>query len=188
MKKFLITGLGNIGDEYKGTRHNIGFDIADALVERFGGKFTTGRLGDLAKIRHKGRLLIVLKPSTYMNLSGKSVRYWMNKEKITPDALLVISDDISLPTGKLRMKAKGGAGGHNGLQNIEEMIGTKQYPRLRFGIGHDFPPGGQSAYVLGKWTGEEKALIRERIPLFVDAILTFTTAGIQESMTRYNGK
>ncbi len=188
MKKYLITGLGNPGDEYRNTRHNIGFDVLDALAERFEVTFSPSRLGATAKIRHKGRLLLLLKPSTYMNRSGKAVRYWLQKENIPVENLLVVSDDLSLPPGTLRMKGKGGAGGHNGLQDIQDILGTTQYARLRFGIGNDFPEGGQTGYVLGKWTEGEQALIRERIPVFADAVLSFATAGLQHTMNAFNGK
>ena len=188
MKKYLITGLGNPGPGYAGTRHNIGFDILDALAREYEINFTPGRLGDIAKIRHKGRLIILLKPSTYMNLSGKAVRYWMQKEKIEVGNLLVVSDDLSLPVGALRLKGKGGAGGHNGLQNIQDILGTSTYPRLRFGIGNDYPKGAQSDFVLSPWKEEEMSLVEKRIPVFIQAILSFVTAGLNETMNRYNGK
>ena len=147
--KYLIVGLGNIGAEYAGTRHNIGFKVLDALAEASNAVFTTARYGDVAELKHKGRTLILLKPSTYMNLSGKAVRYWMEAEKIAPENLLVVSDDIALPFGTLRMRPRGSAGGHNGLKNIAELLGTEDYARMRFGVGGDFPKGHQVDYVLG---------------------------------------
>ena len=172
--KYLIVGLGNIGAEYAGTRHNIGFKVLDALAEASNAVFTTARYGDVAELKHKGRTLILLKPSTYMNLSGKAVRYWMEAEKIAPENLLVVSDDIALPFGTLRMRPRGSAGGHNGLKNIAELLGTEDYARMRFGVGGDFPRGHQVDYVLGEWSDEERKALPERLKVF-DAILSFTT-------------
>ena len=154
--KYLIVGLGNIGAEYADTRHNIGFKVLDCLAEQSNIAFTTGRYGATAELRHKGRTLVLLKPSTYMNLSGKAVRYWMETEKIAPENLLVVVDDIALPFGTLRMRQKGSAGGHNGLKNITELLGTEEYTRIRFGIGGDFARGQQVDYVLGSWSDEER--------------------------------
>ena len=169
--KYLIVGLGNIGAEYAGTRHNIGFKVLDALAEASNAVFTTARYGDVAELKHKGRTLILLKPSTYMNLSGKAVRYWMEAEKIAPENLLVVSDDIALPFGTLRMRPRGSAGGHNGLKNIAELLGTEDYARMRFGVGGDFPRGHQVDYVLGRGAqGAARAAqgVRRRDPFVHD--------------------
>ena len=184
--KYLIVGLGNIGAEYTNTRHNIGFKVLDALAEASNTSFTTQRYGDVAEAKFKGRTLILLKPSTYMNLSGKAVRYWLEAEKIEVDHLLIISDDINLPFGSLRMRPKGSAGGHNGLKNIAEMIQTEDYARIRFGVGGDFARGHQVDYVLGEWTIEEREEMAERLKVFVDAIRSFTTIGLGRTMNLYN--
>ena len=157
--KYLIVGLGNIGAEYADTRHNIGFNVLDALAGASNIAFTTDRYGAVAELRHKGRTLVLLKPSTYMNLSGKAVRYWLDREKIERENLLVVVDDIALPFGTLRMRTRGSAGGHNGLKSICELLGTEDYARIRFGIGGDFARGQQVDYVLGQWTEEELSLI-----------------------------
>ena len=181
--KYLIVGLGNIGAEYAETRHNIGFNVLDALAEASNTVFTTQRYGDVAEAKYKGRTLVLLKPSTYMNLSGKAVRYWMDAGKIPPESLLVVSDDIALPFGTLRLRPKGSAGGHNGLKNISELLGTEEYARMRFGVGGDFPKGHQVEYVLGEWTDEERKALPERLKVFVDAIRSFATVGTQLTMT-----
>ncbi|MDE6569373.1 MAG: aminoacyl-tRNA hydrolase [Alistipes sp.] len=186
--KYLIAGLGNIGAEYAETRHNIGFKVLDALAGASNTLFTTGRYGDLATLRHKGHSLLLLKPSTYMNLSGKAVRYWMEAERIAPENLLVISDDIALPFGTLRLRAKGSAGGHNGLKNIAELLGTEEFARMRFGVGGDFPRGHQVDYVLGEWTADERAALPERLKVFGDAVLSFATIGLARTMNEYNKK
>ena len=160
--KYLVVGLGNIGAEYADTRHNIGFKVLDCLAEQSNIAFTTGRYGATAELRYKGRTLVLLKPSTYMNLSGKAVRYWMEAEKIAPENLLVVVDDIALPFGTLRMRPKGSAGGHNGLKNITELLGTEAYARIRFGIGGDFARGHQVDYVLGSWSDEERTALPAR--------------------------
>ena len=180
--KYLIVGLGNIGAEYAGTRHNIGFNVLDALAEASNAVFTTARYGDVAQVKHKGRTLILLKPSTYMNLSGKAVRYWMEAEKIAPENLLVVSDDIALPFGTLRLRPKGSAGGHNGLKNIAELLGTENFARMRFGVGGDFPKGHQVDYVLGEWSEEDRKAMPERLKVFCDAILSFATIGVERTM------
>lgn len=187
MKKYLIVGLGNIGDKYDNTRHNIGFDILDFLANKQKVVFESAKLGAVTKFRHKGRLFILLKPATYMNLSGKAVRYWQTKEKIALENTLVICDDLSLPLGALRLKSKGGAGGHNGLQNIQDMLGTAQYPRLRFGIGNDFSRGKQVDFVLGKWKDDEREKLTPRIEKAAQAILSFGTAGLNNTMNGFNG-
>ena len=186
--KYLIVGLGNIGAEYAETRHNIGFNVLDALAEASNTVFTTQRYGDVAEAKYKGRTLVLLKPSTYMNLSGKAVRYWMDAGKIPPENLLVVSDDIALPFGTLRLRPKGSAGGHNGLKNISELLGTEEYARMRFGVGGDFPKGHQVEYVLGEWTDEERKALPERLKVFVDAIRSFATVGTQLTMTNFNKK
>ncbi|MBR5849682.1 MAG: aminoacyl-tRNA hydrolase [Alistipes sp.] len=186
--KYLIVGLGNIGAEYADTRHNIGFKVLDALAEASNTSFSTVRYGDLATVRHRGRQLLLLKPSTYMNLSGKAVRYWMEQEKIKPENLLVISDDIAIPFGQLRMRPQGSAGGHNGLKNIAELLGTEAYARMRFGVGGEFARGHQIDYVLGSWTEEERKALPERLKVFGDAILSFAAVGCQMTMNNFNKK
>ncbi len=178
--KYLIVGLGNIGAEYADTRHNIGFDVLDALAGASNAVFTTARYGDVAEARWKGRTLVLLKPSTYMNLSGKAVRYWMDATKVPLEHLLVVSDDIALPFGTLRLRPKGSAGGHNGLKNIAELLGTEEYARMRFGVGGDFPRGHQVDYVLGRWTDEERAAMPERLKLFGDAIRSYCNTGAED--------
>lgn len=180
--KFLITGLGNIGYEYEHTRHNVGFEIVDLLCRQLEGNWHDDHHGELAEVKFKGRTLLLLKPGTYMNLSGKAIRYWLQKEKISLENTLVICDDINLDFGKLRLRAKGSAGGHNGLKNIQELLGTDLYPRLRVGIGSDFGRGRQVNYVLGKWTEDEAAelsLIREKA---AEVIKAFVTVGITHAM------
>ena len=186
--KYLIVGLGNIGAEYADTRHNIGFDVLDALAEASNTSFTTDRYGAVATLRSKGHTLVLLKPSTYMNLSGKAVRYWMEAEKVAPENLLVVSDDIALPFGTLRLRPKGSAGGHNGLKNIAELLGTENFARMRFGVGGDFPKGHQVDYVLGEWSDEERKALPERLKVFGDAILSFTTIGLERTMNFFNKK
>lgn len=186
--KYLITGLGNIGDEYTNTRHNIGFIILDALAQAAGAKFESGRLGSVCKIKHRGRILVLVMPSTYMNLCGKSVKYWLNQEKIPIENSLTILDDIALPVGALRMKKKGGDGSHNGLTSIIEHLGTTEFPRLRIGIGDDFSRGSQSDYVLGKWTKAEEEVLIPRIKIATDIVKSFVSIGIGLTMTKYNKK
>ena len=165
MKKFLIVGLGNIGDTYTNTRHNIGFKIVDEVADEYNVTFETEKLGDVATFRFKGRTFILLKPSTFMNLSGKAVKYWMDKENIAVDNLLVVTDDLNIDFGTIRIKAKGSAGGHNGLKDIQEKLGTNTYPRFRFGVGSDYSKGRQVDYVLGEWNKEETSLLIERLPM-----------------------
>jgi len=184
--KYLITGLGNIGMKYDHTRHNIGFDILDHLAAKYDASFTQDQQGDIARIKHKGRSLILLKPSTYMNLSGKAVRLWATKEKIPLERILIVVDEVALPLGKIRIKGKGSSGGHNGLQNIEDMMGTSKYPRLRFGIGNDFPKGRQIDFVLGRWSETEEQVIQEALPTAVEAILSFCTIGLARTMNQFN--
>ena len=186
--KYLVVGLGNIGAEYTDTRHNIGFRVLDALAEASNISFMAGRYGSTTTLRHKGRQILLLKPSTYMNLSGKAVRYWMEQEKIPIENLLVISDDISLPFGQLRLRKKGSAGGHNGLKNISELLGREDYARMRFGVGGDFARGHQVDYVLGEWTDEERKAMPERLKIFGDAILSFACVGPDLTMNTFNKK
>lgn len=186
--KYLIAGLGNIGAEYADTRHNIGFRVLDALAAEAGATFRTDRYGSVAEIKHKGRTLVLLKPSTYMNLSGKAVSYWLKAEKIPVENLFVVVDDIALPFGSIRIRSKGSDGGHNGLKNIAELLGRTDYARLRFGIGGDFPKGYQVDYVLGEWTPEEKAAMPERLAVAGDAVRSFGTAGLERTMNAFNNK
>ncbi len=186
--KYLIACLGNIGVEYVNTRHNIGFVIADALIGDLKGKFETERLASVARLKFKGRTLVVIKPTTYMNLSGKSVKYWMTKEKITADKLLVVLDDIALPPGTLRLKKQGGDAGHNGLTDIIDKLGINVFPRLRVGIGNDFPRGYQVDYVLGEWSRSETDLLIPRVEKAVEIIKSFTTLGIDRTMNLFNNK
>lgn len=184
--KYLIAGLGNIGDEYANTRHNIGFSVVDGLAGD--AKFTQDRHAFVAEIKFKGRTLVLIKPTTYMNLSGKAVQFWLQTEKIPLENLLVVTDDIALPFGTIRIKAKGSDGGHNGLKHIQEILGTAEYARLRFGVGSEFSKGRQSDYVLGKWNEEERKTLPERVQKCTEAVKAFTTIGIQLTMTNYNGK
>ena len=188
MKKFLIVGLGNIGDKYVSTRHNIGFKILDALAEKEDLKFETQKLGDLTTYKFKGRTFILLKPSTYMNLSGKSVQYWLTKEKIPIENLLVVTDDLNLPFGTLRLKTKGSDGGHNGLKDIQAKLNTTKYNRFRFGISDTFSKGRQVDYVLGEWNTEETQKLPERLEIAIELIKSFGTAGISNTMNTFNGK
>jgi PTH1 family peptidyl-tRNA hydrolase len=187
MKKILLVGLGNPGEEYAHTRHNIGFQVLDAMASAHKVRFELVRHGWLAQFRSKGALFMLLKPNTYMNLSGKAVQYWLSEEHIASEAMLVITDDLALPFGVLRMKGKGGDGGHNGLKSIEQALQTQNYARLRFGVGSDFQKGQQVDYVLGKWNSEEHAALSERIDRAVQASIAFGAAGLQLAMTQFNG-
>ena len=186
--KYLIAGLGNIGSEYAETRHNIGFKVLDALAAASNAVFRTERYGDVAEMRFKGRTFLLLKPSTYMNNSGNAVRYWLRKEKVEPAELLVVLDDLALPLGTIRMRAKGNDGGHTGLKSIDACIGTNAYPRLRCGIGHDFRQGQQVDYVLGEWLPEEKETLRSVIGMASEAVLSFGTQGVERTMNLFNKK
>ncbi|MFK7783282.1 aminoacyl-tRNA hydrolase [Psychroserpens sp.] len=188
MKKFLIVGLGNIGSQYANTRHNIGFKVLDALAEKEDLKFETQKLGDLTTYRFKGRTFILLKPSTFMNLSGKAVLYWLTKEKIPLENLLIITDDLNLPFGSLRLKTKGSDGGHNGLKDIQDKLQSTKYNRFRFGISDVFSKGRQVDYVLGEWTDEESDKLKERLDKSIELIKSFGTAGISNTMNTFNGK
>jgi len=184
--KYLIVGLGNIGDEYKDTRHNIGFTVLDAMAAASNVSFLDKRYGAICRLKYKGRDLILLKPSTYMNLSGNSVSYWLKKENIPVENMLVIVDDLALPPGSIRMRQKGSDGGHNGLAHITAVLGTEEYPRIRFGIGNGFGKGSQINYVLGTWNQEEKKLLEQRISIVVDMIRSFAFAGTELTMTAFN--
>lgn len=188
MKKFLIVGLGNIGAEYANTRHNIGFKVLDFLAKQESLDFQTVKLGALAEYKVKGRTLLLLKPNTYMNLSGKAVQYWMEKEKIAKENILVITDDLNLPFGTIRIKPKGSDGGHNGLKSIQQILNTADYPRFRFGISDDFKKGRQVDYVLGEWDDDEKNKLPERLEMSVKAIQSFALSGLGNTMSDYNGK
>lgn len=188
MKKTLIVGLGNIGAEYQHTRHNIGFDVLDELSNQEGFAFETQKLGQVAWHKYKGRILIFLKPNTYMNLSGKAVKYWMQQEKISQNNILVITDDLNLDFGTIRMKSKGSDGGHNGLKDIQLKLQTHEYPRLRFGIGASYQKGRQVDYVLSPWSPEEKKALPERIDTCAKMVLSFATVGLQNTMNLFNGK
>ncbi len=186
--KFLIVALGNIGDEYANTRHNIGFIVADAIAQEAEAIFKSERYASVTRIKYRGKILVIIKPSTYMNLSGKAVRYWMEKESIPADRTLVITDDIALPLGTLRLRKKGGAGGHNGLENIILTLGSELFPRLRIGVGNDFAQGYQSDYVLGKWTGEEENILIPKVKTAIEMVQSFMVRGIDQTMTNYNNK
>ena len=186
--KHLIVGLGNIGDEYRDTRHNIGFMILDALAKASNISFTTERYGDIGRGRIKNQQVTLLKPSTYMNLSGNAVRYWKEREGVEVNDILVLVDDIALPFGTIRIKPSGSDAGHNGLKNIAQMLGTQAYPRLRFGVGNDFPRGCQIDYVLGQFTPEQRIELPARIDVAVDAVKDAVLAGLQDAMCKYNNK
>lgn len=184
--KYLLVGLGNVGTEYDGTRHNIGFRVLDALAEASNISFEDKRYGFVGKGRIKNAEVVLLKPSTFMNLSGNAVRYWLNEEKIEPENMLIICDDIALPVGKLRMKPSGSDGGHNGLKHIASVLCSQQFARLRFGVGNDFPRGGQCDFVLGQFAPEDADVLNEKVGLAVEAIKAFCLSGIQFAMNHYN--
>ena len=186
-KKYLIVGLGNIGADYVRTRHNIGFKVIEKLAQLNDASFETKKLGDLASFKFKGRTFLLLKPNTYMNLSGKAVKYWLEKESIPHENLLIITDDLNLPFGTLRLKTKGSAGGHNGLKDIQDKLNTSQYNRLRFGISDEFSKGRQVDYVLGEWTTEESEKLQERLEHCSEFIKNFVMAGVQNAMNTFNG-
>jgi PTH1 family peptidyl-tRNA hydrolase len=184
--KYLIVGLGNIGDGYADTRHNIGFTVLDAMAKASNTSFTDKRYGSICQVKIKGRTLILLKPSTFMNLSGNAVRYWINKENIPLENLLVIADDLALPTGSIRLRSKGGSGGHNGLHHISEILSSNDYARIRIGIGNNFRKGNQVDYVLGIWTDVEKNFLTPRISIVIEMIKSFSTSGVELTMTAFN--
>jgi len=186
--KYLIVGIGNKGEEYAETRHNIGFKVAEKIAEKLEAPFKSSNFGLLAEGKYKGRKVFVLKPDTYVNLSGNAVKFWMQKENIPLENVLIVADDLALPFGSLRMKMKGSHGGHNGLRNIEAVLNNNQYTRLRFGIAAEFKEGQQVDYVLGQWNETEKETLQERIEKFSQAALSFVFAGVQNTMTAFNGK
>jgi PTH1 family peptidyl-tRNA hydrolase len=186
--KFLIVGLGNAGNEYAHTRHNIGFDVVNAFVIKHGGNFHTGRLAYAANIKWKGKTFICICPTTYMNLSGKAIKYWMDKEKIVLENILVVVDELALPLTKLRLRPGGSDAGHNGLRSVQESLGTTEYPKLRFGIGNDFSKGMQSDFVLSKWRKEEEPLVKLKIEKSVEVIEIFAVQGITAAMNEINNK
>ncbi|MEN9598225.1 MAG: hypothetical protein RL596_536 [Bacteroidota bacterium] len=186
MHRFLIVGLGNIGEEYKHTRHNIGFDVLDAFVRKHNVFFTTGRLADVAEVKWKGKTFICIKPTTYMNLSGKAFKYWLDKEKLSIEQTLTIVDELALPIDKLRLRGSGSAGGHNGLKDIELTLGTDAYARLRFGIGNNYPKGRQADFVLSKWLPDERLMVDQKIPACLDIIEAFAAMGLQKAMNMAN--
>ena len=188
MSKFLIAGLGNIGGEYEMTRHNAGFLVADEVAQACAASFDSDRYASVARGKYKGRQLVIIKPSTFMNLSGKAVAYWLQAEKIPLENLLVLVDELALPFGKIRLGPKGSDGGHNGLKSIQEILGTTSYPRLRFGIGKEFSKGHQVDYVLGKWDDEQMPLLQARIRTAADAVMAFSFTGLQRAMNAYNEK
>jgi PTH1 family peptidyl-tRNA hydrolase len=186
--KYLIVGLGNTGNEYAHTRHNIGFDVVNAFVHKHGGTFSIDRLAYRAEVKWKGKKIICICPTTYMNLSGTAVKYWMDKEKIAAENILVILDDIALPLSKLRVRPGGNDGGHNGLKSINEVLGLKNYPRLRFGIGNNYPKGMQADFVLSRWKKEEEPLVKKKIELALEVIESFAFAGLTTAMNQINNK
>ena len=186
MSTYLVAGLGNIGDEYAHTRHNIGFDVVDHFSAVHGVAFQTGRLANVSRVRIKGRTIVCIKPTTYMNLSGRSVRYWMDAEKVPLERLIVVLDELALPLSGIRLKMRGSDGGHNGLKSIQESLGTQEYPRLRFGIGNDYPKGMQVEYVLGRWREAELPLVRLKIAKCAELIESFVFSGPDATMTAFN--
>lgn len=186
--KYLIVGLGNPGGKYIETRHNIGFKVIERIATESEVIFETGRLGDLAEVKYKGRTLVLLQPSTFMNLSGKALNYWMQHEKIPLERVLIVTDDLALPFGKIRMKGKGSDGGHNGLKDIIATLGHANFARLRFGVGSEFSKGQQVDYVLGEWSSEERETLSERIQVAADAVKSFATIGIERTMNFWNNK
>jgi peptidyl-tRNA hydrolase, PTH1 family len=186
MSKFLIVGLGNIGSEYANTRHNIGFDVVHAFVKKHGGDFRVDRLAYVANVKWKGKSIVCICPTTYMNLSGKAFKYWMDKENIPLENTLTVVDEVALPLDKIRLRPSGSAGGHNGLKDIQNTLGTDNYPKLRFGIGNNYPKGMQADFVLGKWLKAEEPTVLHKIDKCIDIIESFITTGIERTMTTFN--
>ncbi len=186
MSKFLIVGLGNIGSEYANTRHNIGFDVVNAFAKKQGGNFTVERLAYVATVKFRGKVVVCVCPTTFMNLSGKAFKYWMDKEKVSLENTLTILDDVALPVDKIRLRPGGSAGGHNGLKDIQATIGTDQYPKLRFGVGNNYPKGMQADFVLGKWLKAEEPTVLLKIEKCIDIIESFIVAGIGQTMSDFN--
>lgn len=188
MQKYLIIGLGNIGAQYENTRHNIGFKVVEEVAKKVDAKFSPSNFGEVAQFKYKARPVMLLKPNTYMNLSGDAVRFWMKKENISLENIFVITDDLNLPFGTIRMRGKGSDGGHNGLKDIQNKVGGQNYARLRFGVGNEFSEGKQVDYVLGDWSAEENEKMNERLNLAADAVLSFIFQGLGNTMNQYNGK
>jgi PTH1 family peptidyl-tRNA hydrolase len=186
--KILLVGLGNVGDEYAHTRHNIGFDVVNAFVQRHQGSFRVDRLAYVADVKWKGKQFICICPTTYMNLSGRAVKYWMDKEKVEPSSVLVVVDDLAIPLDKIRIKPSGSDAGHNGLKSIQESLGTTQYPKIRFGIGSDYPRGKQADFVLSKWKSTEEKQVADKIAHCVDAIEVIASQGLEVAMNQFNQK
>jgi PTH1 family peptidyl-tRNA hydrolase len=186
MSKYLIVGLGNIGDEYANTRHNIGFDVAFSFVQKHGGQFKVDKLAFVAEVKWKGKIFVCVCPTTYMNLSGRAFKYWQEKEKVPLENTLTIVDDLALPLDKIRIRKSGSHAGHNGLKDIQNILGTDEYPKLRFGIGNQFPKGMQADFVLGKWKQDELPLVKLKIEKSVEIIESITKIGIDKTMTQYN--
>ena len=186
MSKYLIVGLGNIGMEYAHTRHNIGFDVVSAFAIKHGGFFSTGRLAEVCEVKWKGKIFICIKPTTYMNLSGKAFKYWIDKEKLSLENTLTIVDELALPLSRIRLRPSGSSGGHNGLADIEITLGTNKYPRLRFGIGNNYPKGMQAEFVLSKWFPEEIHIVNKKIEACIETIENFATIGIERTMNIIN--
>lgn len=188
MQKYLIVGLGNIGEKYAETRHNIGFDVLEKMAEKAEQKFVNSNFGEIAQFKFKSRPVTLLKPNTYMNLSGKAVKFWLDKENIRLENLLIVTDDLNLDFGTIRMRGKGSDGGHNGLKNIQDVLQTTKYPKLRFGIGNKYEQGRQIDFVIGKWTQEERTQLPERISCMSEAAYSFIFNGLSNAMNQYNGK
>jgi PTH1 family peptidyl-tRNA hydrolase len=186
MSKFLIVGLGNIGAEYAHTRHNIGFDVVEAFVRKMNGAFSPERLADRAEVRWKGKIFVCIKPTTYVNLSGRAFKYWMDKEKVALENTLTIVDDLAIPLSKLRLRPGGSHGGHNGLSDIQAVLGTDQFPKLRFGIGNNFPRGMQVDFVLGNWQPEEQPIVNQKIAACMETIENIAVIGIERTMNLIN--
>jgi peptidyl-tRNA hydrolase, PTH1 family len=186
--KFLIVGLGNIGAKYESTRHNIGFKALDFVAEQSSAFFIEEKYGEISSFKYKGKNIFLLKPNTFMNLSGSAVRYWITKLKIDVEHLLVVTDDLNLEVGNLRMKKNGSDGGHNGLKDIQQILSSSQYPRLRIGVGNNFPKGGQIDYVLGEWTEEEHLILDQKMEIIKEMVLSFCFAGIENTMNKFNNK
>lgn len=186
MSKYLIVGLGNIGDEYANTRHNIGFEVVFSFVQKHGGQFKVDKLAYVAEVKWKGKIFVCVCPTTYMNLSGRAFKYWQEKEKVPLENTLTIVDDLALPLDKIRIRKSGSHAGHNGLKDIQNILGTDEYPKLRFGIGNQFPKGMQADFVLGKWKQDELPLVKLKIEKSVEIIESITTIGIDKTMTQYN--
>ncbi len=186
MSKFLIVGLGNIGNEYRHTRHNIGFDVVDAFALKHGGMFKLDRLAEVAEVKWKGKMFVCIKPTTYMNLSGKAFKYWMDREKIELENTLTIVDDLALPLSKIRLRSSGSDAGHNGLKDIQLMVNTDKYPKLRFGIGNNFPKGMQADFVLSKWLSTEQPIVSKKVEKCVEIIESFAAIGIERAMNTVN--